>query len=133
MSLRIPIRLRRLTTRVIAPLALTLGAVACSGESGNGTCSWLFAPSSFVDAGQPACIAEPAGSVCDHITERCPTVCPAGEYLLTCLENQVASLAIPEETLRDPVVGAERGIKCTATDRRDGAGSATQYCCQCGP
>ena len=122
-------RKRRFAVASVVSLALAFAAVGCADESGSGTCSWLFAPSSFVDAGQPGCSAEPAGSLCDPATERCPTVCGAGEYLLTCLKSDVSTFAIPEEELQDPVVIAERGIKCTAY-AGDGAASATRYCCQ---
>jgi hypothetical protein len=115
----------------MALLGLGGVAVGCADESAHGTCSWLFAPASFVDAGQPGCTAEPAGEICDPDTGRCQNVCRPGEYLLTCLKSEVSTLAIPEETLQDPVVNAGRGIKCSAPEVRDGSRSATKYCCQC--
>jgi hypothetical protein len=115
-----------------ASLGLALVAVGCTDESTHGACSWLFAPPSFVDAGQSGCIAEPAGQRCDASTGRCQGVCEEGEYLLTCQESEVSGFAIPEETLEDPVVSAGRGIKCSAvTGRTDGSRTATEYCCQC--
>jgi hypothetical protein len=112
-------------------LGLTLGAAGCAVESASGSCSWFFAPFGVVDAGEPGCIAEPAGTICDPSSGSCPNVCQPNEYLLTCLVRDMSSNAIPEEALRDPVITGNRGIQCTAADARDGAVGATRYCCQC--
>ena len=122
---------RHLSITALAPLGLGIAAVDCTDEGAHGTCAWLFAPASFVDAGQSGCTAEPAGQTCDPNTGRCQNVCQPGEYLLTCFKSEVSSLAIPEETLQDPVVNAGRGVKCSAHEVRDGSRSATAYCCQC--
>jgi hypothetical protein len=122
---------RRLSTISTALLGLGLVVVSCADEGANRACSWLFAPTSFVDAGQPGCTAEPAGQTCDASTALCQNVCQPGEYVLTCLRSEISSLAIPEETLQDPVVSAGRGIKCSALAMREGSRGATAYCCRC--
>jgi hypothetical protein len=122
---------KRLWGASIASLQAMLTAAGCADESGGGACSSFFAPFSVVDAGQPGCTAEPAGTICDPSSGNCPNMCQPGEYLLTCSKRDISALAIPEEALRDPVVATEGGIQCTVSPPRDGGGSAVQYCCQC--
>ena len=125
--------LRRSTPfAIIAPLTATSVFLGCTGEDERSACSWLFAPPSFVDAGQPGCTAEPSGQRCDPSTGRCQDVCAPGEYLLTCAREQATRLAIPEQSLQDPVISSERPIRCSPLVT-NGAGSsgANAYCCQC--
>jgi hypothetical protein len=126
------LRLPKWFPLLLVTSGLSIVVVGCTDESTHGACSWLFAPPSFVDAGQPGCTAEPAGQRCDASTGLCQGVCKQGEYLLTCRKSEVSAFAIPEETLEDPVVNAGRGIKCSAVEVRGGdSRSVTEYCCQC--
>jgi hypothetical protein len=77
-------------------------------------------------------MAEPAGERCDASTGRCQSLCPAGEYLLTCTKGEASRLAIPEEALQDPVVVVGRPIACTVLETGDDpARNRTAYCCRC--
>jgi hypothetical protein len=123
---------RRCYVRGAALFAFVLLAVGCADEGEDGACSWLFAPASFVDAGQPGCTTEPAGERCDPSSGRCQNVCHSGEYLLTCFAGEVSRLAIPEEALQDPVVNAGRPVTCRPMQAGgEGNRANTEYCCQC--
>jgi hypothetical protein len=51
---------------------------------------------------------------------------------MTCLRRDVSRLAIPEESLHDPVVNAGRSVTCSAVQAdADVSGTTTNYCCQC--
>jgi hypothetical protein len=109
----------------------TLALGGCSEDDEGAACSWLFGPTSFVDAGEPGCAAEPAGNLCDPSTGRCHEVCPPGEYLLTCTRHDVPRSAIPEETLDSPVVVSGERVVCNAVPKDALAGERSAYCCQC--
>ena len=132
MSYRIVRFPRGSAASIVTSFVLVVAAPGCTDEDENAACSWLFAPASFVDAGEPGCTAEPAGERCDPSTGLCQKVCQPGEYRLTCLRGETSRFAIPEESLRDPVVIADRHVTCSpirADD--DGARPKTEYCCQC--
>jgi hypothetical protein len=121
----------RLTRGVGVMSMLVLALEACGNE--NEACSWLFAPASFVDAGQPGCTAEPAGETCDRSSGLCQNVCQPSEYLLTCRTVVVSGPAIPLAELEDSVVvsGGER--RCRQAPRSgETSPSETAYCCACG-
>ena len=126
------IQLRRYAALAfLAPFALTL-PLSCSDDSENGACAWLFAPATFVDAGQPGCSAEPAGQRCDPSTGRCEAVCGSDEYLLTCQRGPETRRAIAEEALQDPVVSGGRAVACTPVVTAGASPEQTAYCCRCG-
>ena len=113
-------------------LAFALFAAACADKNGSGPCGWLYAPPSFTDAGRTGCEAEPAGSHCDTTTERCPEVCAANEYLLTCRTQDEPQGGALKPTLRDPI-STDIDVSCSALEvRHDGGVIETTYCCHCG-
>ena len=121
---------RRAATAAVL-FAIAFLAVGCADEGENGSCSWLFAPASFVDAGQPGCTAEPSGERCDPSNGRCENVCQSGEYLLTCFTSEISRSAIPEEALQDPVVNSGRAAACRPIQRRGEGNRENDYCCRC--
>jgi hypothetical protein len=109
---------------------LAFGGGGCSTE--DGACAWLFAPTSFVDAGQPGCTAEPAGQTCDASTGRCRSICEPEQYLMTCRTVVVSGVVIPVEALQDPIVGSGNELKCTPVQLSGAASrNETAFCCQC--
>lgn len=109
---------------------LVLASNGCANE--NEACAWLFAPASFVDAGQPGCTAEPAGETCDRSSGRCENICEPLEYLLTCRTVVVSGPAISLAELEDSVVVSGGEPRCRAARASKTSPSETTYCCQCG-
>ena len=109
-----------------------LGGPGCTDDDENAACSWLSAPTSFVEAPMaPGCTAEPAGHRCNPANGLCTDICPAGQYRLTCLETEAPRFSNPEDTVRDPITGG-RMASWTAVPTDGGAISTrAEYCCQC--
>ncbi len=107
-------------------------AIDCGGESENGACSWLFAPSSFVDAGLTGCVAEPAGQLCDKSTGRCKSICEPNQYLLTCRTEVVSHLATSGNAVPDLDFEPRGSSACNPAEALlEGPRGQVVYCCQC--
>jgi hypothetical protein len=112
--------------------AFAFALIDCADESDYAACAWLFAPPSFVDAGDPGCTAEPAGQSCDASSGRCQNVCATGEYLLICRPTVVTQHAIPAEALPGPVLDPEHDLQCNPIRSSDDVSQKkATYCCRC--
>jgi hypothetical protein len=128
-----PIRQLRIAHALAAGIVSILVLVSNGCGNDNEACSWLFAPPSFVDAGQPGCTAEPAGETCDRSSGLCENICQPMEYLLTCRTVVVSGPAIPLAELEDSVVVSGGAPHCRqARPSGEASPSETTYCCQCG-
>jgi hypothetical protein len=134
MNERIALYREHHVTRALVAAMVSMIAVAANGcGNENEACSWLFAPASFVDAGQPGCTAAPAGETCDRSSGRCQNICKPLEYLLTCRPAVVSGPAIPQAELEDPVVVSGGEPRCRQVPASgEKTPSETTYCCQCG-
>jgi hypothetical protein len=113
----------------VSMLVLALG---CAGKSENGACSWLSAPSSFVDAGHQECTAKPAGQICNKSTGSCLSVCQPSEYLLTCRTTNVSHLAITKDALEGPIIDSDHSAICSPVEMvLEEPRDETAYCCPC--
>jgi hypothetical protein len=132
---RLRSRRRKIPSIVVAVLAaaLALASLGCGGKGEDGgACAWLFAPPSFVDAGEPACTFEPAGQVCYASSGRCQSVCQPTEFLLTCQETEISRISIAERAFQDATKSLSPPDNCSPVQvPLEAARWQTAYCCPC--
>jgi hypothetical protein len=106
-------------------IAFAVVAATCGTENDGGAC--LGPPPAEGSEGEdPACVAEPAGQICDQGSQLCQSVCDPSEYLFVCRARagiSYATLPVPSEALHcGPLRAPVPAVKNQA-----------MYCCPCAP